>query len=320
MNRAAGIIIDTDPGIDDAIAILLALAAASDGDPEQSCPPLQVLGLTTVGGNVPLAQGTINALAVLNAIGRMDISVYRGSSRPVVGRFGYSFAFHGKTGLPGRLPKQLGRPSEQRATEFLAHCLRESSGGITLVALGPLTNLARLMQRYPGALEKAGSIAAMGGAVNSPGNVTPHAEFNFYSDPQAADMVVSSGVPMVLVDLGASRQAALSRHEVESLTGGTPLGELAIRLLQAWFRLDPGRDQFQFYDPLAMAVAIDRNVVSGTQMTLEVVTRDGERLGKSRVIRQGGNIRVVERVDKVLFFSLVKRLFAWEGIDPENLS
>ena len=302
------------------IAILLALAAASDGDLAQSGPALQVLGLTTVGGNVPLAQGTINALAVLNAIGRMDISVYRGSSRPVVGRFGYSFAFHGKRGLPGRLPKHRGRPSEQRATEFLSHCLRESPGGISLVALGPLTNLARLMQRYPGALEKAGSIAVMGGAVNSPGNVTTHAEFNFYSDPQAADMVVSSGVPMVLVDLGASRQAALSRHQVESLTGGTPLGKLAIRLLQAWFRLDLGRDQFQFYDPLAMAAAIDPDVVSGTQMTLEVETRDQERLGKSWVTRQGGNVRVVERVDRVLFFSLLKRLFSWEGIDPENLS
>ena len=252
MNRAVGIIIDTDPGIDDVIAILLALAASSDGGLTQSGPVLQVLGLTTVGGNVPLALGTMNALAVLDAIGRLDIPVYRGSSRPMAGRFGYSFSFHGKTGLPGRLPKRKGLHSERRATEFLAHRLCASPGGITLVALGPLTNLARLMQRYPGTLEKAGRIAVMGGAVNNPGNVTTHAEFNFYSDPQAAEMVVSSGIPIVLVDLGASRQAALSRHQVESLTGGNPLGKLAIRLLQAWFRLDAARDQFQFYDPLAM--------------------------------------------------------------------
>ena len=169
-------------------------------------------------------------------------------------------------------------------------------------------------------MEKAGPIAVMGGAVNNPGNVTTHAEFNFYSDPQAADMVVSSGIPMVLVDLGASRQAALSRHQVQSLTGGNPFGKLAIRLLQAWFRLDDSRDQFQFYDPLAMAAVIEPSVVSGIQLTLGVETRDQKHLGKSRVVSQGGNIHVAERVDRVLFFSLLKRLFAWEVIDPANLS
>ena len=110
MSPSGGIIIDTDPGIDDAIAILMALAARS----------IKVLGLTTVGGNVPLARGTRNALAVLDAAGRRDIPVYKGSSRPLSGRFGYSFAFHGTTGLPGKLPKPKTGPAAQRATEFLA--------------------------------------------------------------------------------------------------------------------------------------------------------------------------------------------------------
>jgi purine nucleosidase len=308
LRESSGIIIDTDPGIDDAIAILMALAATSN----------KVLGLTTVGGNVPLARGTRNALAVLNAAGRADVPVHRGSSRPVSGRFGYSFAFHGNTGLPSRLPKPKAGPAAQRATDFLAQSLRASPGEVNLVALGPLTNLARLMQRHPGALELAGSVAIMGGAVNTPGNVTPHAEFNFFSDPVAADMVMSSTIPVTLVDLGASRQAALNHKQVETLRGGNALGQLAIRLLQDWFRLDSGRKQFQFYDPLALAAAIDPQVVSGRPMTLRVVTIDQQRLGESLTVRMGGNIVVAERVDSARFFALLKRLFDWDGIDPEK--
>ena len=314
----AGIIIDTDPGVDDAIAILMALANQSTGDPAQDGPAHQVLGLTTVGGNVPLAKGTRNALAVLNAVGRPDIPVYRGSSRPLAGRFRYSFEFHGTTGLPSRLPKPQAVYANQRAIGFLAQSLRASPGEITLVALGPLTNLARLMQRHPGVLELAGSVAIMGGAVNAPGNVTPHAEFNFYSDPVAADMVISSTIPVTLVDLGASRQVALSRRQVEALKGGNRTGVLAIRLLQDWFRRDGTRKQFQFYDPLALAAAVDPQMAGGRHMTLRVETKDEEQLGESRVVRLGGNVAVAERVDSARFFAMLKRLFGWDGFDPEK--
>ncbi|PKB64567.1 MAG: hypothetical protein BZY80_02450 [SAR202 cluster bacterium Io17-Chloro-G2] len=314
----SGIIIDTDPGVDDAIAIIMALAAGLQVDMSKTGQGPKVLGLTTVGGNVPLASGTRNALAVLNAIGRPDIPVYRGSSRPLTGRFSYSFAFHGRTGLPGRLPRPKAATTNQSATEFLAARLRASPEEITLVALGPLTNLARLMQRHPGVLELAGSLFIMGGAVNSPGNVTPHAEFNFYSDPVAADMVMSTTIPITLVDLGASRQVALSRKQVAALKGGNRMGELVIRLLQDWFRLDHGRKQFQFYDPLALAAAIDPQVVGGRHLTLRVETEDQERLGVSQVAGLGGNVLVAERVDSARFFSMIKRLFGWEEFDPEN--
>lgn len=306
---SSGIIIDTDPGIDDAIAILMALAAAHH----------QVLGLTTVGGNVPLASGTSNALAMLEAAARSEIPVYKGSSRPMSGRFGYSFAFHGSTGLPVRLPKPRTLPDAERATDFLGRTLRASPGEITLLALGPLTNLARLMQRHPGSLELAGSLAVMGGAVNTPGNVTPYAEFNFYSDPVAAHMVMSSSAHITLVDLGASRQAALSRRQADALTGGNQMGELAIRLLQRWFRLDAGRDEFQFYDPLALAAVVDPLIVGGRNMRLRVETSDREHLGESRMVQLGGNVTVAERVDSARFFALLTQLFGWEGIDPERL-
>ncbi len=320
MSPAASVILDTDPGVDDAIAILMALAAPALEAPEPRGLAQNVLGLTTVGGNVPLARATANALSILNAIGRLDVPVYRGASRPLTGRFGYSFAFHGNTGLPGRLSRPQAEPSALRATEFLARSLTASPGAITIVALGPLTNLARLIQRHPGVLELADSLVVMGGAVNSPGNATPHAEFNFYSDPEAADMVVSSGVSITLVDLGASRQAALSRRQVEALKGGNRMGVLAIRLLQDWFRLDAARDQFQFYDPLAVAAALDPHTVDGPQTTLRVETKDQNRLGESRIPGAGdGNVLVAERVDSARFFAMLLRLFDWDGFDPENL-
>ena len=187
------------------------------------------------------------------------------------------------------------------------------------MALGPLTNLARLIQRHPGVLEQARSLAIMGGAVNVPGNVTPYAEFNFYSDPVAADMVISSTLPITLVDLGASQQAALSRAQVKGLSGGNAFGKLAARLLKEWFRLDLGRSQFQFYDPLALAAVIDPEVFGGRSMTLTVETEDQQRMGESGLVSEGGNIELAETVDKARFFTMLNGLFGWAGLDPNDL-
>ena len=194
------LILDTDPGVDDAIAILMALASGSTA-PEGTLVP-ELVGLTTVGGNVPLARGTRNALALLEYTGLQHIPVARGNARPLRGSFPYSYDFHGKGGLSRRLPEPQARPSASGAIDFLAEQLLNNPGQIALVALGPLTNLARLQQSHPGVLEKSRSLVVMGGAVNTAGNSTPPAEFNFYSDPLAAHRVVSSGAPLTLVDLG----------------------------------------------------------------------------------------------------------------------
>ena len=178
---------------------------------------MEVLALTTVGGNVPLARTTRNALALLEYAARTDVPVARGSARPTRGRFGYAYAIHGTSGLTRRLPRPSTRPIDLNAVDFLAAQLREFPGQITLVALGPLTNLARLWLRHPGALEQAAQLVVMGGAVNTPGNVKPNAEFNFYSDPEAADVVLSSGVPLTLVDLAVCRQVGIDRQGVERL-------------------------------------------------------------------------------------------------------
>ncbi len=186
------LIIDTDPGVDDAIAILLALAA----------PQVKLAGLTTTGGNVPRARATRNALALLDAVGRFDIPAARGAARPLSGRFLPSVAFHGPGGLPVRLPNSSRPVTGGTAVDLLARELFQHGADTTVVALGPLTNLARLESKHPGALAKAAKLVVMGGAVETRGNVTPYAEFNFHSDPLAAARVMNLGLPTTMADLG----------------------------------------------------------------------------------------------------------------------
>ena len=309
MRQAAPVIIDTDPGVDDAIAILAAL----------SSPSLDVLGLTVVGGNVSLARGTRNALALLQAVGRDDLPVYRGSARPLQGRFGYSHAFHGNSGLSRRLPNPHAGPSPQAAPEFLAQKLEEMLGEINLVAVGPLTNLAHLLGPDSAAagnpLLAAASLTVMGGAVNTRGNVTPHAEFNFHSDPAAAGRVFAAGNPATLVDLAACRQTALSREKAGRLTAGSPCGQLALQILNGWFRKDPARSSFEFYDPLAVALAIDPGLATYRRLSLDVESQDQERWGESRVEGEPGNIAVVQEVDRHGFFALLAETLGWSGLD-----
>ena len=280
-------IIDTDPGVDDASAILMALA----------CPWVEVLALTTVGGNVPLARTTRNALALLEYAGRTDVPVARGNARPTRGSFGYAYAVHGTSGLTRRLPRPKTRPIDFKAVDFLAARLGELPGQITLIALGPLTNLAWLWLRHPGALEQTAGLIVMGGAVNAPGNVTPHAEFNFHSDPEAAALVLSSGVPLTLVDLAVCRRVGIDRHGAERLATKSRLGRLAIQLLANWFRRQPHRERFEFYDPLALAVALEPRLVSTYQASIRVEAAGPARRGESLVTAVGGPISVAHQVD-----------------------
>ncbi len=298
------IIIDTDPGVDDAIAILMALAG----------PSLEIVGLTIVGGNVPLARGLRNALALLEYAGRRDVPVFRGSSRPLYGKFAYSYRFHGKGGLSRRLPEPRSqRPEAVGAVDFLATQLRSYPCQIRLVALGPLTNLALLERQYPGALSRAASLTVMGGAVDVPGNSTPRAEFNFYSDPAAAQEIMSSGVSLTLVDLAACRQVGIGRDAAAGLRSGHRLGQLAAQLAQNWFRRDGQRERFEFYDPLALAAAVAPELLITRRATVTVTTTSGPELAASRVTAPYGPVSVVERVDTAAFFAFISEILGWEG-------
>jgi inosine-uridine nucleoside N-ribohydrolase len=303
------VIIDTDPGVDDAIAILLAFGS----------PSLQVLGLTTVGGNVPLARATRNALALLEYAGRIDIPVARGSALPVRGRYGYAFPVHGASGLTRRLPNPTIGPISQRAVDFLAQELGKAPGEVLLVALGPLTNLANLTTRHPGSLEQAAGLVVMGGAVDVPGNVTSHAEFNFFSDPEAARMVLSSGIPLTLIDLAATRQVGIEREEAQALQPKNGLATLAVQMLNNWFRRDAGRQRFFFHDPLAMAVALDMGIVTTESAEVAVETVDPVRLGETKISGRPGPVEVVGPVDRDRFFRLFEEFIGSDqgiNMDP----
>ena len=300
MVQSPRVIIDADPGVDDAIAILMALA----------WPGVELLGMTTVGGNVPVSRGTRNALALLEYTGRQEVPVAQGAARPRRGRFGYSYQFHGFSGISRRLPDPKARPVDVTAIEFLASKLQDNPGQITLVALGPLTNLANLLDQQPAALGLAASLVVMGGAVESCGNATPHAEFNFYSDPVAAHAVLSSGVPLTLIDLDAGRETFMTRGAAEALKGKSSAGRLAAQLLSNWFRRDSQRERFDFYDPLALAVALRPGLISTRRVTLEVETSDPLRMGQARVTAEEGPVAVAREVDAPGFFRLLQDLFS----------
>lgn len=297
------IIIDTDPGVDDAIAILMALAA----------PPVEIDGITVVGGNVPHARGLRNALALLDYVGRADVPVHPGSNRPLAGRFASARHFHGSSGITRRLPEPRSRPASQRAVEFLAEQLTNHPGQISLVAIGPLTNLARLERRNPGSLSRAASLVIMGGAVETPGNITPHAEFNFYCDPLAAKEVLSAGMPLTLVDLAACRQVTLSRERALYLSATNPLGKLALEVIHNWFKADESRDGMLFYDQIAMAAALCPGVITTRQVAVGVET-EGLEAGASHIIAPEGPVALADDVDVERLFALVGEWLGWEGV------
>lgn len=304
MVQPVRLIIDTDPGVDDAVAILMALAS----------PDVEVVGLTTVGGNVPLARSTRNALALLQAAGRLDVPVAQGSTRPLRGRYTYAPQFHGPGGLSSRLPEPITGPVAEGAVQFLYDQLTRERGEVVLAALGPLTNVARLLRERPIALEQAKNIVIMGGAVNTPGNVTPRAEFNFYNDPVAAEIVLFSRLPVTLVDLAACRQVGISREQALGLRAANPLGRLVLALLQGWFRREPSRQRFEFYDPLALAIALDPAIATVVKVDLDVGLEEDESRGETSETGGPGEISLPKEVDSARFFTLLERLLEIEGL------
>ena len=309
--RTAGpepVVIDTDPGVDDAIALLMAL----------SCPQLDILGLTTTAGNVPIGPATRNALAILESVGRTDIPVAKGATRPIRGRFAYSRHVHSAAGLTYPLPPPTIGTTETGAVRFLSETLQSSPGEVTVIALGPLSNLARLYGKRPSALQLAKRILVMGGAVQTPGNVTQHAEFNFYSDPTAARMVIESGIPMTLIDMAPCQQVFMTREEVDRARPATAAGTLAERLLTGWFGKDPTRERFYMYDPLTLVAAVEPHAINFRSVALtvddSVTTDDSDLWGRCRILDEsGGPIRVAQSggVDVPTSLRLIRDLLGW---------
>src|SRR6266540_4585516 len=247
---AISILLDCDPGHDDAIALLLALAS----------PELELLGVTTVAGNQTLEKTTANAIRVLEFAGRPEIPVAAGADRPLVREPVVAANVHGETGLDGPdLPPPQASPVEQHAVDFLAEKIREHDGAVTLVPTGPLTNVALLLALHPDARPER--IVLMGGAI-AEGNVTPAAEFNIWADPEAAARVFASGIDVTMVGLDVTHKALFSTAHIGRLAGRA--GEMVTELLRFYDRFHRevyGFDGSPIHDAVAVAQVMRPNLV-----------------------------------------------------------
>ena len=258
-------IIDTDPGIDDAVAILLALAR----------PEFEILGITTVAGNIGITTTTRNAGRICALMGRA-VPVHAGTAAPLA-RKGFDTAeIHGADGLGGVVfPASQTVPGPD-AVGFLAETLRrEPAGSVWLLTLGPLTNIARLVTDHPDAAARVGRVVAMGGAVRDRGNIGPRSEFNMAADPEAAEIVLGAGLPLVLIPLDVTRQVRASPADCAALhAAGTPQSEFSARLIEAYFQsttvTGPGAESRPLHDPCVMLYALDPGLFGLEAMGLSV--------------------------------------------------
>ena len=268
------VIIDCDPGHDDAMAILLALAS----------PELEVVAVTTVAGNASLEKVTTNALKVLDVAGRADIPVAAGAERALLHPARTADEVHGETGLDGpELPPPSRDPEPIHAVELLAQKLREQP--LTLIPTAPLTNIALLLALHPELHERIERIVLMGGAWGI-GNVTPSAEFNIWCDPEAAYRVFTSSIDTTLVGLDVTHRAMLSAARAEALREKGPAGAV-VADLHAFYRRFPlegyGHDDTPVHDALAVAHVADPSLLTLERLNVEVDITQGPGRGRTVV-------------------------------------
>ena len=293
------VLIDTDPGTDDALALMMAL----------NSPDLDIQGVTTVGGNATLAHTTRNALRLLDYLGASRISVHKGSARPLKGGFEKAYDVHGAAGLGVRLPAPTSKLHTTPAHEFIAAAASGHRGDLVVIALGPLTNVARALKAEPRLAEWVADVIVMGGAVEVPGNVTAYAEFNIYNDALAADMVLSSGIPVKLVGLDVTMQTSFDREDEPWVVGETATARLSRRIASSRFRSRPTADEYHLHDPLAVAAAIQPDLLEYRQATVSVRIEGPER-GRTLASYGEGPVKVAVGVDACRSKALITRLLA----------
>ena len=267
------IIHDCDPGHDDAIALMLALAS----------PELEVLGVTTVSGNQALEKTTANAIRVLDHLGNTTLPVAAGASRPLVREPVAAALVHGESGLDGPdLPPPQRPPAEEHAIDWIARTVREHPVPVTLVPTGPLTNVALLLARYPELEARIGRVVLMGGAIGE-GNVTPAAEFNVWADPEAARRVFSSSLAITMVGLDVTHRALITQAHVERLVGAGSAGRLAADLFGFYgqhHRRHYGWEGSPVHDAVAVAHVIDGSLLETRRCGVRIDT--GPELSRGR--------------------------------------
>lgn len=306
------IIIDTDPGQDDAVAILLALASPDE---------IEVLGITAVAGNVPLDLTQKNARIVCELAGRPDLPVYAGCDRPMGRDLVTAEHVHGKTGLDGPdLPDPAMPLQDGHAVDFIIDTLRaHASGTVTLCPLGPLTNIATALQRAPDIAEKVQQIVLMGGGYFQGGNITPAAEFNIYVDPQAADIVFKSGIAIVVMPLDVTHKALVTKPRNDAFRAlGTPAGIAVAQMTDFFERFDKekyGSAGAPLHDPCVTAYLIQPDLFTGRHINVEIETSSELTMGMTvadwwRVSGRAPNALFIGDLDADGFFALLTERLA----------
>lgn len=308
---AEKIIIDTDPGQDDAFAILLALAS----------PEVDLLGITTVAGNVPLSLTHRNARQVLELAGRSEVPVFAGCARPMAVPLVTAEHVHGATGLDGaELPEPVMPLQDRHAVEFIIDTLmKEPEGSVTLCPLGPLTNIGTALTKAPEIASRIRRIVLMGGGLFEGGNITPAAEFNIFVDPQAAAIVFASGVPIVMMPLDVTHKVRTTRERVERIRAlEGEFGTVTAGWLDYFERFDEekyGTDGGPLHDPNVIAYLIRPEIYNGRLCNVEIETESELTKGMTvvdwwKVSGRPANALFIRDVDDTAFFSLLTERLA----------
>jgi pyrimidine-specific ribonucleoside hydrolase len=308
------IVLDCDPGHDDAVALFMALAS----------PQIDLKLVTTCAGNQKPEKTFLNARRLLALAGREDVPVAQGSPKPLRRELIIADYVHGESGLDGAdLPEPTVAAGTERAIDALARLLAESDEPVTIVATGPLTNVAILLLAYPDLVSKIASISLMGGACFG-GNYTPNAEFNIYVDPEAADIVFSSGIEIAMFGLDVTHKAQIFQSEIDTIAAlGTRTGEVFAGLLEFYgrsntqpFLAPEGHvEGLHMHDPCAVAYLIDPSLFTMVSARVEIVTTDGPALGATVVdynstTSKGPNALVGFEVERERFVELLQTSLA----------
>jgi inosine-uridine nucleoside N-ribohydrolase len=298
------VLVDCDPGQDDAIALLFALAS----------PELELLGVTTVAGNQTLAKVTDNAIRVLELAGRGDVPVAAGADRPLARELVTAADAHGETGLDGpELPPARGQPVDRHAVDFLAERVLSAGRPVTLVALGPLTNVAVLVAERADAAQKLDRVVLMGGAI-AEGNMTASAEFNVWVDPEAAARVFESGLDVTMVGLDVTNRAVLTPEHADLLRPQGRIGTAVAAMLDfygAFYRKAYDHGGCPVHDAVAVARVAQPELVRTERRHVEVDTSSGICRGRTvidtrrRMVLPESNAQVAVDIDVRAFVALL---------------
>jgi len=288
------VIIDTDPGLDDAVAILFAL----------NCGQFDILGLTTVAGNIGIDATTHNSLRLLAAMGREDIPVVQGADTPLRRESIDIVAIHGQDGVQGlALPEPSVAPLTDAIGWLAQTLLAEPAGSLTILALGPLTNLAKLIKVHPEAASRIGRIIAMGGAVDEPGNVGARSEFNFATDPEAAHIVFRAGIDLIVIPLDVTRRVRVDAGQVE-LMRGTVAGDIAADVITLYF--GEGKQSRPLHDPCVMLYALQPDLFTVEERLVAVDLEEGTDAGALKPARADAPVQhIAMRVDAAAAIALL---------------